>query len=60
MYDRNNVDAAVHPLQYLTDARPNKAAISIDGVGAFDHLNKARIFEQLLGEPTVHQLILVV
>ena len=43
--DRSGTDSAVHLLQYLTDAYPGKVIVSIDGVGAFDHVCRARMFE---------------
>ena len=44
----------------MTDAFPGKVIVSIDGVGAFDHVCRARIFEELLHDPALHQLILFV
>ena len=55
--NRSGTDALVHFLQYLSDARPNKVIMSIDGVGAFDHICRARIFEQLADCQAFHKLI---
>ena len=52
--NRSGTDALVHFLQYLSDAYPNKVIMSIDGVGAFDHVCRARIFEQLGADPRFH------
>ena len=46
--DRSGTDAAIHLLQYLTDVQPGKVIMSIDGVGAFDHVSRARMFTELL------------
>eukprot|EP00959_Pyramimonas_sp_CCMP1952_P464505 9486732-Pyramimonas_sp.AAC.1 len=44
-------------LQYLVDANPHKVLVSIDGVGAFDHVCRTRMFEALLGNSKLHGLI---
>ena len=52
--DRSGTDAAIHMLQYLTDALPAKVIVSVDGVGAFDNISKACIFQSLLQHPALH------
>ena len=44
-------------MQYLTDCYPDRVVLSIDGIGAFDHVCRARIFEQLLARPDLHDLL---
>ena len=48
IHDRSGTDAAIHFLTYLADTSPDIVLLSIDGVGAFDHVSRARMFEQLL------------
>ena len=58
--DRSGTDAAIHLLRYLSDMHPDKVIVSIDGVGAFDHVCRARMFEQLMSSPTLQGLVLFV
>ena len=46
-----------HMLRYLTDEDPSKVVLSIDGVGAFDHICRRRMFEALISDPRLHSLI---
>ena len=55
--DRSGTDSAVHYMQYLTDRYPDRVVVSIDGIGAFDHICRARIFEQLLARPALHDVL---
>ena len=55
--DRSGTDLVAHLMQYLTDESPNRVILSIDGVGAFDHISRARMFEALLADPSLHSLI---
>eukprot|EP00959_Pyramimonas_sp_CCMP1952_P326777 6840389-Pyramimonas_sp.AAC.1 len=55
--DRSGTDAAIHMLQYLAEAFPTKVIMSVDGVGAFDHISRASIFQSLLQNPALHGLI---
>ena len=57
MSSRSGTDSAIHMLQFLTDTDPNKIVLSIDGVGAFDHICRARMFEQLLAHPSLQALV---
>ena len=49
---RSVTDSAIHLFGYITDTRPDRVVLSIGGVGAFDHICRARMFEQLLACPT--------
>ena len=49
-----------HLLRYLTDEEPNKVILSIDGVGALNHICRARMFEALLGDTRLSNLVLFV
>ena len=53
----SGTDAAVHFLRYLSEAFPQKVIMSIDGVGAFDHVSRKTIFEQVMGRPELHALL---
>jgi len=55
--DRSGTDALAHFLQFLSDMHPGKVIMTIDGVGAFDHVCRTRIFEQLHLIPALHGLI---
>ena len=57
LHDRSGTDAAIHLIQYLTDADPDKVVLSIDGVGAFDHVCRTRMFEQLMANGHLHELL---
>ncbi len=43
--DRCGTDAAIHYLRYLVEANPDQVIMSIDGVGAYDHVSRTRMFE---------------
>ena len=55
--NHSGTDAAIHSIRYLTDMYPNKVVISIDGVGAFDHVCRKRMFEQLREHVRLRPLI---
>ena len=55
--DRCGTDAAIHLLQHMSDNDLGKVILSIDGVGAFDHICRARMFEQLLADRSLHGLV---
>ena len=54
---RAGADALVHTLQALTDADPNKVVLSLDGIGAFDHISRAEILEALTTKPELQPLV---
>ena len=55
--DRSGTDMVAHLLRYVTDEDPTKVVLSIDGVGAFDHISRARMFEALLATPELNSLV---
>lgn len=55
--DRSGTDCVAHMVRFLTDEDPNRVVLSIDGVGAFDHVCRARMFESLLANPDLHDII---
>ena len=44
-------------LRGITDNDPEAVVISLDGIGAFDHLRRAAILQKLLDTPALHGLI---
>ena len=45
---RAGTDALAHAIRLLTDMDPDTVVVGLDGVGAFDHVKRARFFEKLL------------
>ena len=54
---KSGTDSLIHLLQYLLDEDPSLVLLSIDGVGAFDHVCRARIFDELHAHPELHDMI---
>ena len=50
-------DGLIHLIQFLLDEDPLRVLLSIDGVAAFYHVCRARIFEQLLRQEDLHSLV---
>ena len=55
--DRSGTDSAIHLLRCITDTRPDRVVLSIDGVGAFGHICRTRMFEQFLADPELSSLV---
>ena len=55
--DRNDTDAAIHFLRFLSQQYPEKIKLSIDGIRPFDHITRAQISKQLLHKSESHDLI---
>ena len=51
------VEAAVHLIRTLTDADPLTTITQIDGIGAYDHIKRARMLGALARTPTAHRLL---
>ena len=47
LQSRAGADALAHALQAITDMDENDVIVSLDGIGAFDHLRRAAFFEKL-------------
>jgi len=47
----------VHLLRSLAETDPTNTIISIDGVGAFDHVSRARIMTEIAGHDTLRCLV---
>ena len=43
---RRGADTLVHLIKFLLDECPDKVVVSIDGVGAFDHICRSKIFTE--------------
>ena len=54
---RAGADALTHAVQALCDSDPGMVLVSLDGVGAFDHVRRAAMFKRLLEVPAAHSLI---
>ena len=54
---RAGTDCASHFLRAATDSDPNATIVSIDGIGAFDHIRRARMIEKLMTLPTASALV---
>ena len=53
----SGVDAVIHCLRTLSSQFPNGVITKIDGVGAFDHILRARMLSKLRSLPTAHRLL---
>ena len=54
---RAGTDAVGQALRLLTDAFPDLVVVSLDGVGAFDHVQRSSILKKLLATPELHCLV---
>ncbi len=48
---------ACSSLRAITDNDERATIVSIDGVGAYDHVSRARIFEELWRVESLHSLV---
>jgi hypothetical protein len=55
--NRSGTDGLVHLLRSLAETDPTNTIISIDGVGAFDHVSRARIMTEIAGHDTLRCLV---
>ena len=54
---RCGTDGLVHLARALLEADPEQTILCIDGVGAFDHVSRARMFERLAATPALRHLL---
>ena len=54
---RAGTDALTHALQTITDMDEDAVIISLDGIGAFDHVRRATFFKKLHDMETLRPLI---
>jgi len=54
---RAGTDCAALLLRSMLDQDPETVVVSIDGIGAYDHVSRAAIFEQLLAHESLRDLV---
>ena len=55
--DRSGTHGLVHLPRSLAEMDPSNTIINIDGVGAFDHVSRARIMTEIAGHPGLCTLV---
>ena len=55
--DRSGTDGLIHLVRSLTEADHNCTVLSIDGVGAYDHVSRARMMQELWREEELRDLV---
>ena len=51
---RAGIDCVGHVMRALTDANPTATVLSVDGIGAYDHVFRGAMLSKLLSEPALH------
>ena len=54
---RAGTDAVGHALRVITDSDPNAVVISLDGIGAFDHIRRSAILTKMGSKPALADLV---
>ena len=54
---KGGVDAAVHLLQRTLEQNHQRCLTQVDGVSAYDHINRANMLRELRNCPTAHPLL---
>ena len=54
---RAGTEALAHLLRYLTDADEDTVVVSLDGIGAFDHVQRAAFFAKVASVPSLEPLL---
>ena len=54
---RAGTDCVGHAVRFATDANPEATVLSIDGVGAYDHVYRSAMMEKLLEVPSLQGLL---
>ena len=54
---RAGTDTVGHALRLLSDLNPDMVIVSLDGLGAYDHVKRSAMFQKLLAVPALHGLI---
>ena len=54
---RCGTDGLVHLARALLESDPAQTILCIDGVGAFDHVSRARMFDRLLATPSLRPML---
>ena len=54
---RAGTDCVGHSIRAMTDFDADLTVLSVDGVGAYDHVSRARMFEELWRVPELRELL---
>ena len=54
---RARTDCVEHVIRASTDASPTVTVLSVDGIGAYDHVFRGAMLSKLLSEPALHGLL---
>ena len=54
---RAGTEALAHILRYLTEVDEDAVVVSLDGVGAFDHVHRAAFLDKLAADPRLEPLL---
>ena len=54
---RAGTDAIGHALRALSDADGDTVILSLDGIGAYDHIRRASFLRKMLGTASLHALL---
>ena len=54
---RAGTDAVAHAIRALTDADPDLVVLSLDGIGAYDHMRRAAFLQALRDDPQLTNLL---
>ena len=54
---RAGTDCVGHVIRALTEANPTATVLSVDGIGAYDHVFRGAMLSKLLSEPALHGLL---
>ena len=57
MSTRCGTDGLVHLARALLESDPEQIILCVDGVGAFDHVSRVRMFERLLATPSLRPIL---
>ena len=54
---RAGTEAVAHILRFLTESDPDTVVVSLDGVGAYDHVHRAAFMEKIAATPSLQSLL---
>jgi len=54
---RAGTEALAHTLRHLSEQQPDGVIVSLDGVGAFDHVHRASFLNKLAATPSLQPLV---
>ena len=54
---RAGTECVHHILKVMTETRPTATVVSIDGIGAFDHVSRASMLGELMGIPQANSAL---